>query len=78
MAGVVMFVLFLALGLLALPTQTTAVDAGPDDPIGQNAQQMLADGRQIFRYDTFGVSHPPAASATVNIYTATIKKEKHI
>jgi hypothetical protein len=24
------------------------------------------------------VSHPPAASATVNIYTATIKKEKHI
>ena len=33
---------------------------------------------QIFRYDTFGVSHPPAASATVNIYTATIKKEKHI
>jgi hypothetical protein len=24
------------------------------------------------------VSHPPAASATVNIYTATIKKKKHI
>jgi len=39
---------------------------------------MLADDRQIFRYDTFGVSHPPAASATVNIYRATIKKEKHI
>ena len=54
MASVVMFALFLALGLLALPRQTTAVDAGPDDTIGHNAQQMLADGRQIFRYDTFG------------------------
>ena len=42
-----MFAFFLALGLLALPTQTTAVDAGTDDPIGPNAQQMLADGRQI-------------------------------
>ena len=54
-AGIVlMFAFFLALGLLALPTQTTAVDAGPDDPVGRNAQQMLTDGRQIFRYDTFG------------------------
>ena len=73
-----MFVLCLALGLLARPTQTTAVDVGPDDPIGHSAQPMLADDRQIFRYDTFGVSHPPAASATVNIHTATIKKEKQI
>ena len=54
MAGVVMFALFLVLGLLALPRQTTAVDAGLVDPIGHNAQQMLAEGRQIFRYDTFG------------------------
>ena len=49
-----MFALFLVLGLLALPTQTTAVDAGRDDKINLNAQQMLTNGRQIFRYDTFG------------------------
>ena len=47
MAGVVMFALFLVLGLLALPTRTTAVDAGPDDTIDRHAQQMLTSGRQF-------------------------------
>jgi mono/diheme cytochrome c family protein len=32
--------------------QVAAVDS--DDPIAQNAQRMLEQGRHIFRYDTFG------------------------
>jgi len=49
-----MFAVFLALGLLTLPTETTAVAETAPDAISQNAQQMLAQGRQSFRYDTFG------------------------
>jgi len=51
----VMFAVFLTLGLLTLPTAATdAVDSAPNDVINQNAQQMLIEGRQIFRHDTFG------------------------
>ena len=49
-----LFGLFLAVGLLTLPTGSTAVDAISDDAVGRNASEMLTQGRQIFRYDTFG------------------------
>ena len=49
-----MFAVFLTLGLLTLPADGTAVSKTSDDPVDQNAQQLLAEGRQIFRYDTFG------------------------
>lgn len=48
------FSLFLALKLLSIAAQTTGGTAGHDIAISQNAQQMLAEGRQIFRFDTFG------------------------
>lgn len=48
------FALLLAVGLLTLPTGSTAVDTTSGDEIGRNASEMLTQGRQIFRYDTFG------------------------
>src|SRR5215216_2769857 len=33
---------------------TQPVVAQDEDPIAENAQSMLEEGRQIFRYDTFG------------------------
>jgi hypothetical protein len=48
------FALLLAVGLLTLPTGSTAVDTTSDDAVGRNASEMLTQGRQIFRYDTFG------------------------
>jgi hypothetical protein len=50
--GVVMGSIFsLGLGLLGLVLQASAQ---VPDVIGDNAQRMLEEGRQIFRYDTFG------------------------
>jgi hypothetical protein len=49
-----MFALSLGLGLLALATDSTVVSKDPESIIDSNAQQMLAAGREIFRYDTFG------------------------
>lgn len=48
-----MLSLFLAMGLLARASQARADDAG-QDAISRNAEQMLAEGKQTFRYDTFG------------------------
>ncbi len=46
--------LLLALKLLPVAAQTTAASLGFDDAINHHAQQMLAEGRQTFRFDTFG------------------------
>jgi hypothetical protein len=58
---VIALLLFLALGLIYAGERTSAQqqrmipeDQGFDTRIGRNAQQMLAEGRRIFRYDTFG------------------------
>ena len=40
--------------LLPVAAQTTPEVVGYDDAISHNAQQMLAEGKQIFRFDTFG------------------------
>lgn len=47
----VFIVVGLGLVLLGLVLHTSAQAS---DPIGENAQRMLEEGRQIFRYDTFG------------------------
>jgi hypothetical protein len=49
-AGLVLS-LFLAMGFLTRASQTTAEG---QDIISRNAEQMLAQGKQTFRYDTFG------------------------
>jgi hypothetical protein len=50
--------LLLALLLLALAPLAVAGErraaAAPDDPIAANASRMVDEGRQTFRYDTFG------------------------
>jgi mono/diheme cytochrome c family protein len=58
---VIALLLFVALGLIYAGERTSAQqqrmtqeDQGFDTRIGRNAQQMLAEGRRIFRYDTFG------------------------
>jgi hypothetical protein len=48
------FALPFAIKLLPVAAQTTPEYVGYDDAISHNAQQMLAEGRQIFRFDTFG------------------------
>lgn len=48
------FVLLLALNVFSTAAQSTTGEARHDDIISSNAQQMLADGRQTFRFDTFG------------------------
>jgi hypothetical protein len=48
-----MLSLFLAAALLTSAAQTTAKDPG-QDAVSRNADQMLAEGKQTFRYDTFG------------------------
>jgi hypothetical protein len=48
------FGLLFVIKLLSVAAQTTPEYVGYDDAISQNAQQMLAEGRQIFRFDTFG------------------------
>jgi len=45
--------LLLALAPLALAGERRAT-ASPDDPIAANAGRMVDEGRQTFRYDTFG------------------------
>jgi hypothetical protein len=46
--------LLFVIKLLPLVAQTTPEYAGYDDAISHNAQQMLAEGKQTFRFDTFG------------------------
>jgi len=48
------FALLFAIKLLPLTAQTTPEVVGYDDAISHNAQQMLAEGKEIFRFDTFG------------------------
>ena len=43
--------LLVGLGLLGIAAQVSAQEA---DPITDNAMRMLEEGRQTFRYDTFG------------------------
>ena len=52
-------VAFLVVGIVAVQqvspaAQSQPTAAGFDATITQNAQRMLDEGRQIFRYDTFG------------------------
>ena len=46
--------LLFVIKLLPLVAQTTPEVVGYDDAISHNAQQMLAEGKQTFRFDTFG------------------------
>ncbi len=39
---------------MVMTDDMTMPSMNPSDPFFQNAQQMLADGRQTFRFDTFG------------------------
>jgi hypothetical protein len=48
------FALLFAIKLLPLTAQTTPEYVGYDDAISHNAQQMLTEGKQTFRFDTFG------------------------
>jgi len=48
------FGLFLALELFSTAAQPNVEIAGQDEAIRQNADQMLAEGKQTFRFDTFG------------------------
>ena len=48
------FALLFAIRLLRLTAQTTPEVVGYDEAISHNAQQMLAEGKQTFRFDTFG------------------------
>lgn len=48
-------VLLSAAGMFILSLGSNAAAQGPArDPIADNAQTMLDQGRQIFRFDTFG------------------------
>jgi hypothetical protein len=44
----------ICLTLIAVTSGTLAAAAEPADPVAANAQQMLEQGRKIFRFDTFG------------------------
>jgi len=48
------FALLFAIKLLPVAAQTSPEVVGYDDAISHNAQQMLAEGKQTFRFDTFG------------------------
>jgi hypothetical protein len=48
------FALLFVIKLLPVAAQTTPEVVGYDDAISRNAQQMLAEGKQTFRFDTFG------------------------
>jgi hypothetical protein len=48
------FALPFVIKLLPVAAQTTPEYVGYDDAISHNAQQMLAKGKQTFRFDTFG------------------------
>ena len=50
----VVFALFLALEFFSIAAQPNGETGGNDDAISQNANQMLAAGKQTFRFDTFG------------------------
>jgi Di-haem oxidoreductase, putative peroxidase len=57
MAGlsiILVLALLLAFKFFSIAAQPTIVETRQDDIINGNAQQMLADGRQTFRFDTFG------------------------
>jgi hypothetical protein len=48
------FALLFAIKLLPVAAQTTPEVVGYDDAVSHNAQQMLAEGKQTFRFDTVG------------------------
>jgi Cytochrome c len=48
------FALPFVIKLLPAAAQTTSEYVGYDDAISHNAQRMLAEGKQTFRFDTFG------------------------
>jgi hypothetical protein len=48
-------VLIIAVGsVIALSRRAAAQSSQPTDPIADNAQTMMNDGRKTFRFDTFG------------------------
>ena len=50
----VVFALLLALEFYSIAAQPNGGKGAHDDAISQNAEQMLAEGKQTFRFDTFG------------------------
>jgi hypothetical protein len=48
------FALLFVIKLLPVAAQTSPEVVGYDDAISRNAQQMLAEGKQTFRFDTLG------------------------
>jgi Cytochrome c len=50
----IVFALFLALQFFSIAAPPNGESERGDDVISQNAERMLAEGRQTFRFDTFG------------------------
>src|SRR5262245_57244634 len=50
----IVFVFFLALEFFSTAAQPNGGDGGQDEAVSQNADRMLAEGKQTFRFDTFG------------------------
>jgi hypothetical protein len=48
------FALPFTIKLLPVAAQTTPMYVGFDDAMSRNAQALLAEGKQTFRFDTFG------------------------
>jgi hypothetical protein len=48
------FALLFAIKLLPVAAQTSPEVVGYDDAVSHNAQQMLGEGKQTFRFDSFG------------------------
>jgi hypothetical protein len=50
----IVFALFLTLEFFSIAAQPNGRSEGHDDAISQSPEQMLAEGKQTFRFDTFG------------------------
>ena len=54
----IIFMVIVSLSLIrctnSSTAQTSSVNKESDDPIADNAKQMLAEGKQTFRFETFG------------------------
>jgi hypothetical protein len=50
----IVFALFLAVEFFSIAAQPNGENGKHDDAISQSAAQMLAEGKQTFRFDTFG------------------------
>src|SRR3569832_111024 len=50
---IILFILGAGIALVEVSAQSSTVTFA-NDPISDNAAKMIQDGRQIFRFDTFG------------------------